>query len=90
MKWLDDVLPDNEQWHKFSKSLMSVGEAVRDSIEIDPRLKKISEEKLAEWRAWFDNRLDNAIEAAETTTNPTVEGKTAAQPVKTSISSFQE
>ncbi|XP_059607943.1 dynamin-like 120 kDa protein, mitochondrial isoform X3 [Phlebotomus argentipes] len=74
MKWLDDVLPDSEQWHKFSKSLMSVGEAVRDSIEIDPRLKKISEEKLAEWRAWFDNRLDNAIEAAETTENPAIEG----------------
>ncbi|GAB0087005.1 Dynamin [Sergentomyia squamirostris] len=74
MKWLDDILPDNEQWHKFSKSLMSVGEAVRDSIEIDPRLKKISEDKLAEWRSWFDNRLDNAIEAAETTPNPSVEG----------------
>uniref|UniRef100_A0A7G3AHH8 Dynamin-like GTPase OPA1, mitochondrial n=1 Tax=Lutzomyia longipalpis TaxID=7200 RepID=A0A7G3AHH8_LUTLO len=74
MKWLDDILPDNEQWHKFSKNLQAVGGAVRDSIEIDPRLKKISEEKLAEWRAWFDNRLDNAIEAAETTENPTIEG----------------
>uniref|UniRef100_A0A1L8E013 Dynamin-like GTPase OPA1, mitochondrial n=2 Tax=Nyssomyia neivai TaxID=330878 RepID=A0A1L8E013_9DIPT len=73
MKWLDDILPDSEQWHKFSKNLQAVGGAMKDSIEIDPRLKKISEDKLAEWRAWFDNRLDNAIEAAETTENPSIE-----------------
>lgn len=32
---------------------------------LDPRLKKLGEDKLGEWRVWFDNRLDNAIEAAE-------------------------
>jgi hypothetical protein len=31
----------------------------------DPRLKQLSEQKLDEWRAWFDTRLDNAIEAVE-------------------------
>jgi hypothetical protein len=31
----------------------------------DPRLKQLSEQKMDEWRAWFDNRLDNAIEAVE-------------------------
>lgn len=32
---------------------------------LDPRLKELGEEKMNEWRLWFDNRLDNAIEAAE-------------------------
>lgn len=31
----------------------------------DPSLKKLSEDKMAEWRNWFDSRLDNAIEATE-------------------------
>lgn len=34
-------------------------------VFIDPRLKQLGEEKMGEWRLWFDNRLDNAIEAAE-------------------------
>lgn len=28
---------------------------------------------MAEWRVWFDSRLDNAIEAAETQENPQIE-----------------
>lgn len=32
---------------------------------LDPRLKELGEERMTEWRKWFDNRLDNAIEAAE-------------------------
>jgi hypothetical protein len=32
---------------------------------LDPRLKKLGEEKVGEWKLWFDNRLDQAIEAAE-------------------------
>lgn len=35
------------------------------SFFLDPRLKQLGEEKMSEWRLWFDNRLDNAIEAAE-------------------------
>lgn len=35
------------------------------SCILDPRLKQLGEEKVNEWRLWFDNRLDNAIEAAE-------------------------
>lgn len=34
-------------------------------IVLDPRLKQLGEEKMSEWRSWFDSRLDNAIEAAE-------------------------
>lgn len=32
---------------------------------LDPRLKQLGEEKLGEWRQWFDSRLDDAIEAAD-------------------------
>lgn len=44
-------------------------------IFLDPRLKQLSEHKLNEWRQWFDQRLDNAIEAAETQQNPQIESK---------------
>ncbi|XP_055627530.1 dynamin-like 120 kDa protein, mitochondrial isoform X2 [Toxorhynchites rutilus septentrionalis] len=73
MKWLDDVLPDNEKWAQFSRSLIAMKDSVKDSIEIDPRLKQLSENKMNEWRQWFDQRLDNAIEAAETQHNPQIE-----------------
>lgn len=29
---------------------------------------------MAEWRRWFDSRLDDAIEAAATQENPQIEG----------------
>uniref|UniRef100_A0A182WFQ7 Dynamin-like GTPase OPA1, mitochondrial n=1 Tax=Anopheles minimus TaxID=112268 RepID=A0A182WFQ7_9DIPT len=73
MKWLEEVLPDNEKWAGFTKNLLAVKDAVKDSIEIDPRIKQLSEHKLNEWRQWFDQRLDNAIEAAETQQNPQIE-----------------
>jgi hypothetical protein len=28
-------------------------------------LKQLGEEKVSEWKLWFDHRLDQAIEAAE-------------------------
>jgi hypothetical protein len=34
MKWLDDVLPDNEQWHKFARNFDAFKMSLRDSIEI--------------------------------------------------------
>ncbi|XP_070490258.1 dynamin-like GTPase OPA1, mitochondrial isoform X2 [Chironomus tepperi] len=65
MKWLNEVFPDNDQWQKFSASLINVTESLKNSIEIDPRLKTLSEQKMNEWKKWFDSRLDNAIEMAE-------------------------
>ncbi|CAO1305992.1 unnamed protein product [Diamesa tonsa] len=64
MGWLSEVFPDNAQWQKFSKGVFNVTEALKDSIELDPRIKQLGEDKMSEWRLWFDNRLDNAIEAA--------------------------
>lgn len=48
---------------------------IKEGNFLDPELKKLSDEKMAEWRVWFDNRLDNAIEAAETQNNPQIESK---------------
>lgn len=33
-KWIDDVLPDTEQWSKFSKSMKSIQDSVIESIDI--------------------------------------------------------
>ena len=33
-KWLDDILPDNDQWNQFSHNLKGITNSVRDSIEI--------------------------------------------------------
>lgn len=41
----------------------------------DPLLKNLSDSKVSEWRLWFDNRLDNAIEAASTQQHPEIESK---------------
>jgi len=32
---------------------------------LDPRLKVFGDRKISELRAWFDNRLEDAIKAAE-------------------------
>lgn len=42
---------------------------------LDPRLKQLGEDKMAEWRRWFDSRLDDAIEAAATQDNSQIESK---------------
>lgn len=49
---------------------MAMSAQVKDSIQVDPRLKELTEQRMAAWRNWFDSRLDNAIKAAETTDNP--------------------
>nr|CAD7392786.1 unnamed protein product [Timema cristinae] len=66
MAWLDNYLPDSEKWDSFRGSLMSMSDKVKDSIELDPRLKALGMEKYQNFRGWFDRRLDDAIRAAET------------------------
>lgn len=39
-KWLDEVLPDTEQWNKFSTNLKTITNSVRDSIEIGKFMTK--------------------------------------------------
>ncbi|XP_017868570.1 PREDICTED: dynamin-like 120 kDa protein, mitochondrial isoform X2 [Drosophila arizonae] len=75
MKWLEDALPQSERWSQFSRNLIEVGSVVKNAIDIDPRLKQLGEDKLSEWRSWFDNRLDDALEAADYQGNQIVETK---------------
>lgn len=43
------------------------------NFSADPRIKQLSDRKIAEWRKWFDSRLDDAIEAAATQQHPEIE-----------------
>uniref|UniRef100_A0A6M2DDH7 Dynamin-like GTPase OPA1, mitochondrial n=1 Tax=Xenopsylla cheopis TaxID=163159 RepID=A0A6M2DDH7_XENCH len=76
MKWLDDVLPDSEQWSGYQKSLIGLKDTIKETIVIDPRLKALGEAKALEFKNWFDRRLDDAIEAAKIEHNnqPAIEG----------------
>ncbi|KAF2900853.1 hypothetical protein ILUMI_05331 [Ignelater luminosus] len=77
MKWLDDVMPDNERWQEWRGSLIQLRDNVKDNIQIDPRLKAMTELKYREFRNWFDQRLDDAIAAADQSNNqlpPAVNG----------------
>ncbi|XP_057653010.1 dynamin-like 120 kDa protein, mitochondrial isoform X1 [Diorhabda carinulata] len=65
MKWLVDVLPDNDKWQKWRTNLVDFKDNIKNSIELDPRIKSLSENKYNEFKSWFDQRLDDAIAAAE-------------------------
>ncbi|XP_046463613.1 dynamin-like 120 kDa protein, mitochondrial isoform X2 [Daphnia pulex] len=67
-KWIKDLFPSTEKVDSFRGSLMDLSSKFRDSLEgldIDPRLKVFGDRKISELRAWFDNRLEDAIKAAE-------------------------
>jgi hypothetical protein len=55
---------------------------------LDPRLKELGEERMTEWRKWFDNRLDNAIEAAEVDSQ--LEGGNGTQIFTFSLKNFHQ
>ncbi|XP_012226565.1 dynamin-like GTPase OPA1, mitochondrial isoform X4 [Linepithema humile] len=63
--WLQNMMPNEKQWQDFRESLMTVKDSMADKIEIDPRIKEFGLSKYREYRVWFDQRLDDAIKAAE-------------------------
>lgn len=65
MSWLDDVFPNEQKWKDIRESLMTVKNIFPDNIEIDPRIKQLGETKYRQYKEWFDQRLDDAIKAAE-------------------------
>ncbi|XP_011259398.1 dynamin-like 120 kDa protein, mitochondrial isoform X2 [Camponotus floridanus] len=65
VKWIQNLIPNENQWQNFRESLMTLKNNVNDKIEIDPRIKEFGLTKYREYRMWFDQRLDNAIKAAE-------------------------
>ncbi|XP_034942377.1 dynamin-like 120 kDa protein, mitochondrial isoform X2 [Chelonus insularis] len=66
MEWVNNLIPTDQQWQQFRGSLMSIGNAISDKVEIDPRIKEYGESKYKEYREWFNQRLEDAIRAAET------------------------
>ncbi|KAG5889645.1 hypothetical protein JTB14_028923 [Gonioctena quinquepunctata] len=65
LKWLDDVLPDNDKWQQWRGNLVDFKDSIKNNVEMDPRIKALTESKYKEFRSWFDTRLDEAIAAAE-------------------------
>ncbi|KAL2726777.1 hypothetical protein V1478_007055 [Vespula squamosa] len=65
MTWIDTLIPTEQQWQKLRSSLLDVKTKLANKIEIDPRIKELGEEKYHEYRRWFEQRLENAVKAAE-------------------------
>ncbi|XP_076269985.1 opa1 mitochondrial dynamin like GTPase isoform X1 [Rhynchophorus ferrugineus] len=65
LKWLDEVLPDNDKWNEWRGNLIDFKDNMKNNINIDPRIKSLSEAKYNQLKTWFDHRLDDAIAAAE-------------------------
>nr|XP_023012355.1 dynamin-like 120 kDa protein, mitochondrial isoform X2 [Leptinotarsa decemlineata] len=65
LKWLDDVLPDNDKWQQWRGNLVEFKDNIKNNVQMDPKIKALSEAKYKEFRNWFDQRLDDAIAAAE-------------------------
>ncbi|KAG8232089.1 hypothetical protein J437_LFUL012449, partial [Ladona fulva] len=66
MTWLEEYLPPPEKMEAFKESMAALQNKFKDSFEIDPRLKSLGEAKYKSFKDWFDRRLDDAIQAAET------------------------
>ncbi|XP_012270913.1 dynamin-like 120 kDa protein, mitochondrial isoform X2 [Orussus abietinus] len=64
IKWISNLFPNEQQWQDFRGSLVSLTKNLADKVEIDPRVKELSEAKYNEYKEWFNQRLDNAIQAA--------------------------
>jgi len=65
--WIKEMVPDIDV-DKFRKTLMSYKDSFKGKIgeiEMDPKFKDAGWEKYNEFRTWFNNRLDNAIQKVE-------------------------
>ncbi|CAH1972646.1 unnamed protein product [Acanthoscelides obtectus] len=82
LKWLEDVLPDNERFQQWRGNLVQFKDNLKNNIEIDPRLKTLSESKYQEFKQWFDKRLDDAIAAAEAQEDSTAAIEEAKNDIK--------
>ncbi|XP_068624336.1 dynamin-like GTPase OPA1, mitochondrial isoform X3 [Battus philenor] len=64
MGWLNDLLPDNDQWDRFTTTLINARDRIGDQLQIDPRLRDAGVERAAELRAWLAQRYEDAVAAA--------------------------
>ena len=64
MQWIKSLFPSDRDIDKFRSSLIKTGENIKgkaNEIDIDPVLSKV-----IGYRKWFEKRLNDAIEAADT------------------------
>ncbi|KAJ8668085.1 hypothetical protein QAD02_009748 [Eretmocerus hayati] len=78
MTWIEELIPKDQQWKELRSSLMTIKNAVADKLEIDPRIKEIGEAKYREYKMWLDQRLDDAIKAAEHSKNEYYNNKSSS------------
>ncbi|XP_045507894.1 dynamin-like 120 kDa protein, mitochondrial isoform X2 [Colias croceus] len=64
MGWLNDLLPDNDQWDKFTTTLIDAKDKIGDNFQIDPRLRDAGLAKAAELKEWLAQRYEDAVAAA--------------------------
>ncbi|XP_049882110.1 dynamin-like 120 kDa protein, mitochondrial isoform X2 [Pectinophora gossypiella] len=64
MGWLNDMLPDNEQWDRFTTTLISAKDKIGDNLQIDPRLREAGRARALELREWLAQRYEDAVAAA--------------------------
>ncbi|XP_053621055.1 dynamin-like 120 kDa protein, mitochondrial isoform X2 [Plodia interpunctella] len=74
MGWVNDLLPDNEQWDRFTTTLISAKDKIGDQLQIgvpltlsvhaDPRLREAGLSRAAELRDWLSQRYEDAVAAA--------------------------
>ncbi|GBP29617.1 Dynamin-like 120 kDa protein, mitochondrial [Eumeta japonica] len=77
MGWLNDLLPDNDQWNRFTSTLISAKDKIGENIQIgplnlvslgaDPRLGEAGLAKAAEIKEWLSQRYEDAVAAAAVT-----------------------
>ena len=63
-QWIKSLFPSDKDIDKFRSSLIKAGESIKgkaNEIDIDPVLSKV-----IGYRKWFEKRLNDAIEAADT------------------------
>jgi optic atrophy protein 1 len=63
MKWLEQYMPPPEKIDAFRENMIKLSSNLRDSFEINPKLKQLGEQNYQNFQDWFDRRLNDAIEA---------------------------
>ncbi|KAL0277072.1 UNVERIFIED_CONTAM: hypothetical protein PYX00_004482 [Menopon gallinae] len=80
LKWLDDMFPKTQQWNELRLSVSEFKDKIKDSMEVDPRLVDLVQAKYQNYKEWFGNRLEKALEAAEKSSGEKVELDRATKP----------
>ncbi|KAI8433881.1 hypothetical protein MSG28_015820 [Choristoneura fumiferana] len=76
MGWLNELLPDEEQWGRFTSTLINAKDKIGDNLQIgeplvlsaDPRLRAAGLARAADLKDWLAQRYEDAVAAAAANT----------------------